>query len=314
MVVGEKCYYIWNPDPTPQSGVNIHTILTNLGYQGDYGTALPDHLVLYRSLFICLGVYSNRYLIQTNAPEALRITDYLNNGGKVYLEGSSTWFVDLEYFNGHDFGPFFGIDATDWSYGTLGPLTGQSNTFTQNMYFAYGGENAYMDHLTPIGSGYTIFRDVDNYYNCAIAQATPDYRTVGTDFELGLLNDGSEPSTRAALLDSIMKFFGVMNPGVRDTKNPIRSNAITLTIHPNPCRNSCTIHLMGISAGKDAIIAIYDIAGREVFHVSVPVTQAGISYVWSGRDNYGRNIAGGIYFVQCKTDGIERSHKIILIE
>ncbi|MBN2620713.1 T9SS type A sorting domain-containing protein [candidate division WOR-3 bacterium] len=314
MVVGEKCYYLWNPDPSPQSGENIHSILTSLGYQGDCGTALPDHMDLYRSLFICLGVYSNRYLIETNAPEAITITGYINGGGNAYLEGSSTWFVDPHYFNGHDFGPLFGLQSNDWSYGTLGPIIGQTSTFGQGMYFTYVGENAYMDHLTPIGNGVTIFRDVDNYYNCCIAQATASYRTVATDFELGFMHDSIPPSTRAALLDSIMKFFGVMNPGVHETKTSVLTRAVQFTVSPNPCRGSCTIQLTGTTIDKEAIIAIYDIAGRQVFLVTAPVTRSGTSFTWSGRDTQGRNLAKGVYFIQCTIDGTERSRKIVLMK
>lgn len=315
MVVGEKCYYLWNPDPSPQSGENIHAILTSLGYQGDYGTTLSDYLTLYRSLFVCLGVYSNRYLIETNAPEAVTITDYINSGGNVYLEGSSVWFVDPEFHNGHDFGPLFGLQATDWSYGVLGPITGQTNTFTQNMYFTYSGENAYMDHLTPIENGYSIFRDVDNYFHCGVAQATTTYRTVATDFELGWLDDGSPPSTRAALLDSIMRFFGVMNPGVREAHNPgATDQPLRLLVSPNPCRGSCIIRLTGITADTQAVISIYDIAGRQIFQAALPITLTGTSYTWPGCDNQGRDLARGIYFVQCKIDGVERSRKIVLMK
>jgi hypothetical protein len=182
------------------------------------------------------------------------------------------------------------------------------------MYFTYEGENAYMDHLTPTGNGVTIFRDVDNYYNCCIAQATTTYRTVATDFELGFLHDSIPPSTRAALLDSIMKFFSVMNPGVHETKTPVLTTAVQFTVGPNPCRGYCTIQLTGTTIDKEAIIAIYDIAGRQVFQVTAPVTRSGMSFTWSGRDNQGRDLAKGVYFIQCTIDGSERSRKIVLMK
>lgn len=313
MVIGEKCYYIWNPDPSPQSGERIHQIITNLGYEGDCGPTLPAQLSLYRSLFICLGVYSNRYLIESNSPEALIITDYINGGGRVYMEGSSVWHVDRVYFNGHDFGPLFGIQANDWSYGTLGPITGQSNTFTTGMYFTYVGENAYMDHLSPYGSGYIIFRDVDDYYNCSIAQVTANSRTVGTDFELGFLNDTNPPSTRAALLDSIMKFFGVMNPGVEEAKTYKETPYIDVSVYPNPCQEFCNIVFQGFHGAKQVSISIYDITGREVFNTSLLVAQDKLKYVWTGQDSRGRELAPGIYFIQCTTSKTNQTHKLIFL-
>jgi hypothetical protein len=314
MVIGEKSYYLWNPDPSPQSGENIHQILTSLGYEGDYGTTLCDHLSLYRSLFICLGVYSNRYLIENNTQEAITITDFINGGGRVYMEGSSVWYVDPEYFNGHDFGPLFGIQSNDWSYGTLGPITGQSGTFTNGMYFEYIGENSYMDHLLPAGSGYTIFRDVNNYYNCSIAQATAVQITVGTDFELGFLDDGSPPSTRAALLDSIMKFFGVMNPGVKETSEYHADGTPYFSIFPNPCKEHCTVRFHGIHSERPVDITIYDIAGRRVFQTTTMVSQDISSYIWSGQDDKNRRLARGIYFIQCQIKGSTLTQKVILLK
>jgi hypothetical protein len=208
LIVGQKNYFVWNLDPTPTPGQNIDSILKALNYEGDYGTTVPSHLNLYQALFVCLGVYSNRHVITQGNAEAIVITDYLNNGGRVYLEGSSAWFIDPHYFNGHNFGPLFGINSTSWSLADLGPLAGQTGTFTNGMYFEYSGENWYMDNIQPTGNGYAIFQDQDDNYYCAVAHDAGTYRTVGTDFELGLLNDATPPSTRAALLDSIMHFFG----------------------------------------------------------------------------------------------------------
>jgi hypothetical protein len=131
---------------------------------------------------------------------------------------------------------------------------------------------------------------------------------------LGFLHDSIPPSTRAALLDSIMKFFSVMNPGVHETKTPVLTTAVQFTVGPNPCRGYCTIQLTGTTIDKEAIIAIYDIAGRQVFQVTAPVTRSGMSFTWSGRDNQGRDLAKGVYFIQCTIDGSERSRKIVLMK
>ncbi|MGB3479655.1 MAG: C25 family cysteine peptidase [bacterium] len=317
LVVGKKNYFIWNPDPLPSSGENIHTILSSTGYSGDYGTNLPSDLNIYQTLFVCLGVYSSRYLITQGSAEAVAITDYLNNDGRVYLEGSSAWFVDPQYHNGHNFGPLFGINGITWSYGDLGPVIGQSNTFTNGMYFDYEGENRYMDHIDPTGSGFLILRDNNNNYNCGVANDAGSCRTVGVSFELGGLVDGSPPSTRGALLDSIMRFFGVPPPGVfENSQEPL--NIVHFNISPNPFTKLTEIRF-GTAHGAKGIefLGIYDISGRLVR--IFPINQCHLnesvnSVLWDGTDEHARPMPSGIYFIKLNTDKAQHIRKIILIK
>ena len=313
LIVGQKNYFVWNLDPTPTPGENIDSILKALNYEGDYGTTLPSHLNLYQALFVCLGVYSNRHVITQGSAEAIVITDYLNNGGRVYLEGSSAWFIDPHYFNGHNFGTLFGINSTSWSLADLGPLAGQTGTFTNGMYFEYSGENWYMDNIQPTGNGYAIFRDQDDNYYCAVAHDAGTYRTVGTDFELGLLNDATPPSTRATLLDSIMHFFGSA-PGIEEAENANTQENVYLSVIPNPA-NKCVNISFGISsAAENADLSIYDATGRLVF-VFPRITQYALRHTlfWSGTDQTGRPVSAGIYFVQLNTDQRRTTKKIILL-
>jgi hypothetical protein len=318
LVVGNKHYFLWNPDPSPSSGELIHAVLGNLGYSGDYGTALPASLAQYRSLIVCLGVYSNRYLITQGSAEAVQITDYLNSGGRVYIEGSSVWFVDPSYFSGHNFSQEFGINGIDWSYGDLGPVDGQSGTFTVSMAYDYTGENAYMDRLSPVNGGYIIFRDANNYYNCGIARDAGNYRTVGMSFELGGLVDGSPPSTRSALVDSIMKFFGVNGPGVEEENSGpiiVRGDFGIQYITPNPFRNEARIAYSVGRNAQEALIEIYDVAGRLVksFRLTHDVLLT-TQITWNGRDDQNRVVGAGVYFVQLQYEGLTDVKKIILIQ
>jgi hypothetical protein len=210
IVVGQKQYYVYNPDPTPAPGQNVHSILTSLGYVGDYGTSLASDLSLYQSVFVCLGIYSNNHVIINSSPEATALVDYLGGGGKCYMEGGDVWYWDPDYASGYDFGPLFGIAPVSDGTSDLGPVVGESGVFTNTMNFTgYTGENNYIDHINGTGTGFVIFHDGNNSYNCAVANDADTYRTVGTSFELGLLTDATPPSTREALLDSIMVFFGI---------------------------------------------------------------------------------------------------------
>jgi hypothetical protein len=315
LVVGQRNYFIWNPDPTPEPGRNIDSILVSLGYNGNCDTTLAPYLGMYQVLFVCLGVYSSRYFIPQGSAEALAITDYLNNGGRVYLEGSSVWFVDPEHYGGHDFGPLFGIDGVAWSHGNMGPISGQAGTFTAGMYFNYAGENKYMDHIDPIGSGFLIFRDVNDNYNCGVANDAGTYRTVGTSFELGLLADSTSPSTRAELLDKIMHFFGII-PGVDEKTVHTESSSYRFNVYPIPAYDKIMINYnIGLST-KSVSFKIYDAAGRLVktFSKLTPDASGPNSITWYGDDNFGRRVSQGIYFVQFTIDNFKKTHKIILLK
>lgn len=319
LAIGQKNYYLWNPDPIPSSGQNIHAILSAAGYSGDYGTSLPSDLSVYQTLLICLGVYSSRYLIPQGSAEAVTITDYINNGGRVYLEGSSAWYVDPYFNNGHDFKPLFGISATTWSYGDMGPVIGQSSTFTNSMYFNYGGENRYMDHIDPSGTGFLIFRDDNNYYNCGVANDPGAYRTVGLSFELGGLIDTSPPSTRAALLDSIMKFFGITPPGIKEAEagpmTPVQT--FLFAPQPNPCSDRLSISwsmaLSNQGDDKKCSIEIYDATGRLIRKYEDLVGQSFNEITWSGMDEYDRPVPAGVYFISLRTVSSQQVRKIIFV-
>jgi hypothetical protein len=318
IVIGKKHYYLWNPDPTPAPGIQCHNILTAIGYSGDYGTTLAADLSQYCAVLVCVGIYSDNYVIADNSPEAAALASFVSGGGRMYLEGGDVWYWDPYWNNGYDFGPLFGIDATDDGSDDLANALGQSGTFTEGMNFTYGGENNYIDHLDPIGSGFQVFRNSSPVYGCGVANDAGSYRTVGTSFELGLLDDGSPPSTRAALLDSIMRFFGIPKPGVVEA--PV-SPGIPLisklhSLYPTPfSRNLVITYQVGtdVKEGDEVRVSIYDVTGRMVHRFANPPREPHNRLVWNGRGSGVREVAAGIYFVYLRAGSSRLVKKAILV-
>jgi hypothetical protein len=263
LTIGQYSYLVWNPDPTPDPGMQTDSILTTLGYPGLYTGSLAEYsdLGMFKAIFVCVGIYANNYIISAASPEADALVDYLNDGGCVYLEGGDVWFYDPMYSGGYDFGPLFGISAVLDGTSDMGPVVGETGTFTEGMNFTYAGENSYMDHLNPTGTGFIVFRDGNNYYNCGIASDAGIRRTVGTSFELGGLVDAGETSTRAALLDSIMHFFGI-ETGIQEYDGQVEPVSCFLSVSPSITSGSVkiTYALMGHSGEKK--VHIYDATGR----------------------------------------------------
>ncbi|MEO0091655.1 MAG: T9SS type A sorting domain-containing protein [candidate division WOR-3 bacterium] len=296
LVVGKYHYLVWNPDPTPTPGQTIHNTLNALGYSGAITTNLlqePD-LNIYNSIFICCGVYPNNYRITANSAEAIAITNYLNNGGRVYLEGGEVWYYDPQV-GGHNFGPLFGIQGVSDGSADMGPVVGVNNTFTQGMYFNYAGENNYMDRINAT-TGFVIFVDGNNSYNCGVAYNAGIYRTVGTSFELGGLVDASAPSTKAILLDSIMRFFGTGLTVTEENQNN-KILRYELKTYPNIIKSGeLTKIYYSYLSNQSAKIKIYNALGRCVRTLSLDSKKDNI--FWNGTDDNNRYLPTGVYFIQ----------------
>jgi hypothetical protein len=316
LVIGKKHYYIWNPDPTPTPGQNMHATLSGLGYSGDIGGALTTDLEMYQSVFVCVGIYSNNYVIGSSSPEATALVDYLQNqNGRMYLEGGDVWYYDPP--SGYNFCPLFGIQAVSDGTGDMGPVIGEPSTFTEGMNFNYGGENSWMDHINPTGSGFLVFHDGNNNYNCGIANDAGTYRTVGTSFELGMLVDAAVPSTREVLLDSIMHFFGInAGTGIQEYTKisgvPLYTELAAL--YPNPGIRVMSIRYQ-LARDSRVSVLMYDAAGRLVRSLADGHQQPGYYTVtWDGRDDQGRRVPAGVYFVHFNTDDHQEVKKTVLLK
>ncbi len=312
LVIDAYDYLVWNPDMTPLSGHIIDSILVDLGYSGIHTMTLPStNLLAHRALFICLGIYPQKHIVYDTSYEASLVSDYLNSGGCVYLEGGDVWFFDPYYYSGYDFGPWFGIEGVSDGSNDMGPVIGMAGTFTEQMIFDYDGENTYMDQISPVGTGYVIFRDSMPGYDCGIANDVVTYKTVGTSFELGSLVDGSGVSTRAALLDSIMHFFGIYPTGVEESTD---ADVVvpTFEIRPSIFRDRMNISYSIVHSAKDITLKVFDVMGRLVKNFSLSATEASI--VWNGTDSRGLRLPAGIYLIQLETENSRLVQKAVFVE
>lgn len=317
LIIGKKDYLVWNPDPTPSSGLNISNILSSLGYSGDYSTVLPGNISMYRAVFVCAGIWPNNFVLSIYDPKTTALVDYLTAGGRVYLEGGDVWYYDPLYLDGYNLNALFGINALEDGYGDMGPVGGFNGKFTQGMSFQYAGENYYMDHI--FSSSNFILQDENNDYYCGVAFSDANYRTIGTSFELGNLVDSAGVSTRAALLDSIMQYFEVLH--VIEESHAFTSNTSSykLAVYPNPFRENAVIRVqvpLMRSENKRplATLKIYDICGRCVKNFDLSYSKVCMSAInWDGKDNIGRKLSQGVYFVKLTSENKSLIEKVILL-
>jgi hypothetical protein len=200
-VVEQTPVFIFEPDGTPLSGAAIGQALDAMGIDYDAGAALPANASLYSSIFVCLGVYSTNH--QLTSAEGQVLAEFLDHGGRLYMEGGDTWAYDSETA----VHPYFNINGLNDGGSDAGPIQGAVGTLTDGMYFQYSGSNNYMDRIAPIGAAEAVFLNVTPQYINGVAYDGGAYRTIGTSFKFGGLVDATAPSTKRDLLTKILEYF-----------------------------------------------------------------------------------------------------------
>jgi hypothetical protein len=88
----------------------------------------------------------------------------------------------------------------------------------------------------------------------------------------------------------------------------------SLRVAPNPAQQGTTIRYL-VPATKTSRLAIYDPQGRVVRSLStVPSGSGWHEIVWDGRDDSGRPVASGSYWVRLWTPGETRTVRVVTIE
>ncbi len=203
-VIGQIPVLIIDLDGNNNSANAMGTAMTELGVPYDYMTSFPADLSLYSSVFVCLGIYSSNHVLSTT--EGQELTDYLNYGGQLYMEGGDTWYYDAST----SVHALFNITGLADGSSDLSTISGQSGTFTNGMIFSYTGDNSWIDHIDPVSPAFLIFENQSPVYSTAVAYDAGTYKTIGASFEFGGLVDGSTPSTKKELMYAYLDFFGLI--------------------------------------------------------------------------------------------------------
>jgi hypothetical protein len=308
LCVGQFHYLVWDPTYDLSSGPVIANTLKGLGHLGHATPALPvDHVERYSTLFVSVGIYDNNHIIGFNSPEANAILAFLDAGGNVYLEGGDVWYYDPTA-GGHNFCPYFGILALADGSSDMTQVIGLEGTFAEGMSFPYSGENNWMDHIWPTGSGVLLFRNASPDYGCAVFNDTGTYRTIGASFEFAGLVDGASPSTKAELLGAIMDFFMPVDPQAVGDEWAGAGICRLSRNTPNPFATATSFRLV-LERPADVNVGLYDAAGRCVKLLVSGMQEAGTHEV---RLN-GRDMDAGIYFIRSRVEGATIARKCVVV-
>lgn len=296
----------WDGDH--DSPAAIGQCLNNLQVGYDMMETLPANRDLYTSIFVCLGTYSNNHVM--TAQEGQILADYLNQGGNIYMEGADTWYFD-QLTTPTPVHPMFNITGLMDGDGDLVQLNGQAGTIAEGLSYQFTGDNAYIDNIEAIPPAQMMFMNSDPVYGACVSYDEGSYRTVGSAFELGGLQDGDK--TKDDLMIQILQFFKV--PGVwTNVKENQPGSSLSVASYPNPFREETAIRFDTKNAGR-AILEVYDINGKLINCLFDADVNAGSHDVrWDGSNKSGRRVADGMYFYQLKSGNEIVSGKLMMMK
>lgn len=89
---------------------------------------------------------------------------------------------------------------------------------------------------------------------------------------------------------------------------------LSLSAFPNPSRNVVLVRGQLRSAlGEVVSLAIFDVAGKKVLDVNVPVSGSDLSFEWDRRDSKGDRVSAGTYFIRVHAGPQVLETKVTLI-
>jgi hypothetical protein len=84
-------------------------------------------------------------------------------------------------------------------------------------------------------------------------------------------------------------------------------------MYPNPGMRVMSIRYQ-VASAADVSLCVYDAAGRLVRRVVDGACEPGYyTQVWDSRDDLGRKVPAGVYFVRLQTDDYQRTEKAVLL-
>jgi len=159
----------------------------------------------YNAVFLLNGTGNNEHILTTL--ESNTFTNYLDKGGKLYMEGYSIWSgnVSLSIL------PYFKYTSDRVPAFFYTRFKGCSGSFADGMYFSYENDvNGSIYDLKPQDSSICTFENYDYNPHCIqVAFDQGGYKTIASLFEFGGLSDSVYPSTGKNLMQAYLDFFNV---------------------------------------------------------------------------------------------------------
>ena len=289
------------------SGAWINDFLLGNNYGVIYGTEPLRQLYGLDAVFLSFGNYSLYYQPFEDTFASL-VVEYLEGGGKVYLEGGDA----LGYDQAGDTELYGWFGLSDANNGT--PLTnifdsleGLPGSLAEGMLFNHTNQvvQYWIDKYFPDTNtnGISAFHE-NNYADVAVQHTGENgCKTFCFSYALAELADG-ETTSREDLMWAILGYFDIITG---TPKQSFQENEIPFNIFPNPSSGKIIVEI-SLTAMSRISLELFDLNGRKmavIYEGSLPSGEHKIGFNLSARQN-------GIYILRMKTDMSQLSKKICL--
>jgi hypothetical protein len=180
--------------------------------------------------------------------------------------------------------------------------------------------------VAPAGFAAGAMIDEQNGVVLSAEPGTLDAALLGRS-RAGLTGEGTIATMRFRVLAEGDPGFGIASVDARDGSNRkvtmaastgVIPRLVPLTTSlsgalPNPVRGSATI-VFGLAQGGPTEISLYSVDGRRVRTLARGFREAGeYRMEWDGRDDSGRSLAPGAYFIRMVTPGAQFTRKLTFL-
>ncbi len=126
-----------------------------------------EDLGIFDAVFISLGIYPNNHVVDASDAHGPAIDLYLQNGGKVFIEGGDFLNYDPT-IGGYNMRPWFDLAPGDDGAADVASLNGLGELSAFG--FSYDGPNRWMDRLEPVSST-AVWQESTTSYNHGVISA-----------------------------------------------------------------------------------------------------------------------------------------------
>lgn len=244
-------------------------------------------------------------LTTLTAEEQEDISAFLDSGGHLFLTGQNI---------GEDIGgtPFY----SDYLHAEcVNPSTDEvfidgvvGDEIGDGLQIATALNQTSRDVIRPLaGADSILMYEPDS---CAAIKYESGYKLVYFAFGFEGIHEHPSLASKSEVMSRVLHWFDPTI--VVEEDKPILPGCTKFFVHcfPNPFISNTTIvyHLPEASS-----LRIYDVAGRQVRAISPEQDGSGF-IVWHGRDEYGRRLAPGVYFLRASLGESDLSRKMLILK
>ena len=302
-IIGQKPVLILQLEEASRSTDALIGCFNTLSVGADVTSEIPENIDIYRSVFVLLGVFPDNY--ELTAEEGQKLADFLEKGGRIYMEGGDAWFLT----NKTAVYDMFHIESTEDGSDDLSEIIGEYNGILQGFLFDYDGANNYIDHIVPAEGAVMMMNNVTPEYGVAVSFENETYKTIGTSFAFeGLVN--TEGSTRDGIMAEILAFFEIGFTWTNIEEPVLHETPVSA--YPNPFSRQVNIKFQ---TDQKSVVSldIFDLTGRNVMTLVDEELNVGVhTYLWNADSETGQNVQPGIYFYSLRVGDQVTSRKLVL--